>query len=261
MINTPFKRNAGIAADDPTQRQFVGLIIQYIGSEQSCLLTAASNNSIASAVGSSGSEAADTNFTVGSTPGTIDLTNAAADTMGELVDFINGLSDYRARLVGTLRADDADVAGALVAVSSKQAKVAGGYAFAMDTSVCKHVSFEVSAFDGTLPPGFSKNYKGPASDYGRWAENRLIRFAGTNTYTGTDSFKVYEIDDVGATAELIYSSLLSTVTAASTSAGGTTFAGSGIIGRRGRRLLVRAAGASSFAITNNNVVMETYFAK
>lgn len=256
-INNAISRSLTIAADDPTQRQFLGMIIEYIGPSASCLITTASNNSIASAVGAAGSEAADANFTVGATPGTIDLTNAAADTMGELVDFINGLSDYRARLVGCRRADDSDTTAALVAVSSQQAKVKGGLGLALDTSVCDHISFEVSSYDGTLPAGFVKTYDGPAGDFKRQAENRLTRFAGTNTYSGTDYFRVYEVDDVNKTDELIYTSLLSVVTAASTSAGGTTFAGDGIVGRRGRRLLVRAGAATSIAVTNNYAATKT----
>lgn len=250
-------RNFAINADDPTQRQFLGIIIQYIGSQASCLITTASNNSIAAAVGAVGATAADANFTVGSTPGTIDLTNTAVDTMGELVDFINGLADYKARLVGCLRADDADTIGALVAVSGVEAKTSTGLGLALDTSVCDHLSFEVSAYDGYIYSGTSKNVPRKDSDFGRQAVNSLVRIAGTLAYTGADLFRVWEMDDFNKTETLIYQQLVSVVLAASTSAGTTTFPGAGITGRPGTRLLVRASAATTMACTNYNAQVTT----
>jgi hypothetical protein len=251
--STLVTRNVAINADDPTARQFVGMIVEYIGSSASCLITTAANNSIASAVGAAGSEAADANFTVGATPGTIDLTNAAANTMGELVDFINGLADYKARLVGCLRADDADTIGALVAVTSQQAKVANtGLALALDSSVCDHLSFEVSSYDGFMYSGTSKKTPQKESDAGRHAVNSLVRIAGTLAYTGADLFRVWEMDDFNKTETLIYQQLVSVVLAASTSAGTTTFPGAGITGKAGTRLLVRASAATTMACTNYN---------
>lgn len=245
-------RSNAINADDPTQRQFVGIIIQYIGSQASCLLTTASNNTIASAVGAVGATAADANFTVGATPGTIDLTNAAANTMGELVDFINNLSDYKARLVGCLRADDADTTAALVAVSGVEAKTSTGYGFAIDSSVADQVSFEISAYDGLIYSGTSKKVPRKDSDYGRQAINSLVRIAGTLAYTGADLFRVWEVDDFNGTETLIYQQLVSVVIAASTSAGTTTFPGTGITGRPGCRLIVRVSAATTMAVTNYN---------
>lgn len=248
--NTVLVRNAAISADDPTQRQFVGMIIEYVGSSASCLITTAANNTIASAVGAAGSEAADANFTVGAVSGTIDLTAAAADTMGEVVDFINGLADYKARLVGLRRADDADTVGALVAVTSQQAKVSGGLKLAVDTSVADHVSFEISALDGTIVPGAAAGNTGLGSDWNRHAENSLRRVDGTFTYSGADLFRIYEVDDENKSDELLFQTTISAVLAASTNAGSEEFPSPGITARRGRRLLVRLSAATSIAVTN-----------
>lgn len=260
---TGLGRNVSMAvtADDPTTRQFVGLIIEYVGSSASCLITTASNNSIASAVGASGSEAADANFTVGSTPGTIDLTNAAADTMGEVVDFINSLADYRARLVCLRRADDADTTGALVAVSSQQAKVSGGLKLATDTSVCKHVSAEISVLDGSMFAGGgtssqsadTRTVRNMAGLNGDFKSNSLVELHQvdeTLTYSGTGTFEVIEVDDFNRTDEVIYSG---TIPAASTSAGSKSFGQlgvSGVTARQGKRLIVRIRAATSVAITS-----------
>lgn len=250
-----------VTADDPTTRQFVGLIVEYIGAEDSCLITTASNNSIASAIGAEGSEAADTNFTVGSTPGTIDLTNAAANTMGEVVDFINNLADYKARLVCLRRADDADTTGALVAVTSQQAKVSGGLKLAVDTSVADHVSCELSILDGTMFSGGStsgqtadnrqvRNIGGLNGDYKRSSLVELYQVDETLTYSGTGTFEVIEVDDFNKTDEVIYSG---GIPAASTSAGSKSFGQlgvSGITARVGRRLIVRLRAATSVAVSN-----------
>ena len=246
-------RMMGIGADDPTQRQYLGIIIEYVGAQPSCLITTASNNSIASAVGAASGEVADPNFTVGSTPGTIDLTNAAADTMGEVVDLINGLADYKARLVACRRADDSDTTGALVAVSGIQAKVPGGLGLALDTSVCDHVSCEISALDGMIASGTVEGQVGSNGDSKRVAVNALVRVSGTLAYTGNDLFRVYEVDDENKTDELIYQQLVSVVIAATTVAGSTTFPGDGIVARNGRRLIVRASAATTMAVTNYNV--------
>lgn len=247
--NTVVPRNAAINADDPTAGQFVGLIVEYVGDEDSCLITTASNNSIASAIGDAGSEAADANFTVGSTPGTIDLTNTSADTMGEVVDFINGLAGYKARLVSLLRADDADTTGALVAVTSQQAKVKGGLKLATDTSVCKHVSFEVSVLNGTIVASNAVGDSGLEDDAHRLVENALVRVDATLTYSGADLFRIYEVSDKAKTATLLYQSTISSILAASTSPGTETFTPA-FAGARGKRLLVRLSAATSIAVTN-----------
>lgn len=248
--NSILYRAAGIAADDPTQRNFIGLIIEYVGAQQSCLITTASNNSIASAVGSTGAEAADANFTIGATPGTIDLTNTAADTMGEVVDFINGLADYKARLVSLRRADDSDTTGALVAVTSQQAKVAGGLKLATDTSVCKHVSFSISTLDGNIAAGSQVGDQGVDTDYSRRAVNFLRRVDTTLTYSGADLFRVYEVDDEAKSDELLFQTTISATFAASTSAGNEEWTAPGLACRPGRRLLVRFSAATSIAVTN-----------
>lgn len=248
--NSVIYHSGAVNADDPTQRNFVGMVIEYVGSAESCLITTAANNSIASAVGVLSSEAADANFTIGSTPGTIDLTNAAADTMGEVVDFINNLADYKARLICLRRADDADTIGALVAVTSIQAKVAGGLKLAVDTSVCDHVSFSISTMGGSIAAGSASGNTGIETDYSRRAVNFLKRIDATLAYTGADLFRVYEVDDEAKTDELIFQTLISSTFAASTSAGTEEWPTPGLASRPGRRLLVRFSGATTMAITN-----------
>lgn len=244
-----------VAADDPTTRQFVGMIIEYVGDQASCLITTAGNNTIASAIGAAGAEAADASFTVGATPGTIDLTNAAANLMGEVVDFINSLSGYKARLVSLRRADDADTTGALVAVTSQQAKVSGGLSLAVDTSVADHVSCELSMLDGTMFSGGGvdktvRQFAGLNGDYKRESLVELYQVDETLTYVGANVFEIIEVDDFRKSDEVIYSGA---IPGASTAAGSKSFGQlgvSGITARIGRRLIVRARAATSVAITS-----------
>lgn len=70
--------------------------IQYKGSEKSCKIVAnTSTDTLKAYVGDKGSEVLDTDF---GTAGTIDLTAAASDTVGEVVEVINNVSDIYALL-------------------------------------------------------------------------------------------------------------------------------------------------------------------
>lgn len=255
-------RNASmsVAATNPTIRQFVGIIIEYVGASASCLITTAAGNSIASKIGALGAEAADPLFTIGAAPGTLDLTAAAGDTMGEVVDFINNLADYKARLVGLRRSDTSSTTAYLVAVTDQQAKVAGvGLSLAVSTADAKQVTCELSMLDGNMFSGGNvdktiRHFGGLNGDYKRNSLVELHQVDETLTYTGTGTFEVIEVDDKAKTDEVIFTS---TIPGASTAAGTKSFGSlgvSGITARIGRRLLVRFRGASTLsAITNLTV--------
>ena len=251
-------RNVAMAATSTTAnpRQFKAIAIEYVGASNSALITIASTT-IVSAIGNTGSEAADANFTVGGVPGTIDLTNAAANTAGELVDFINGLTDYKARLIGLRRADVISGAGYFVAASTQQAKGNGGYAVNTAVAVALHVTAELSMLDGNIYSGSSVKDKftgGVNSDYKRQSLVELIQVDETLTYTGAGVFEVIEVDDFAKTDEVIYSG---TIPGATTVAGTKSFGQLGVAGitaREGRRLLVRFRAASSLSAVTNLVI-------
>lgn len=243
-------------------RQFKGLIIEYVGAQVSALLTVGATTLVA-AIGATGAEAADPNFTVGAAPGTIDLTNAAADTAGELSDFINNLTDWKCRLVGLRRSDAITTSGYFVAASTQQAKVSGGYAVNIDVAVAKHITAEISILDGQMykgGPGSDPGTKtlrrmsGIEGDYKKVSVVELLQVDETLTYTGTGTFEVIEVDDFNQTDEVIYSS---TIPAATTVAGTKSFGALGGYGsgaRPGRRLLVRCRGASTLSAVTNFAV-------
>lgn len=256
-------RNVAMVATSTTAnpRQFKGFIVEYVGASESALFTVGATT-IAMAIGATGAEADDANFTVGGTPGTIDLANAAANTAGELVDFINSLTDYKCRLVGLRRADVISASGYFVAATSQQAKVPGvGYAAGMNTAVALHITAELSVLDGGMFAGnntptdkTARGYNGARGDYKAGALVELYQLDETLTYTGAGLFEVIEVDDFAKTDEVIYSN---TIPGATTAAGSKSFGQlgvSGITARKGKRLLVRCRAASTLSAITSFVV-------
>lgn len=243
------------AATQPANRQMKGIIVEYVGAQQSALLTVGAQ-SIAVAIGNSAAEVADTNFTVGATPGTIDLTQTAADSAGELVDFINNLTDYRARLVGLRRADMISASGYFVAAASQQCKGNGGYATVIDVTVAKHVTTELSILDGVMFSGGAvdktiRQFGGLNGDFKLQSVVELFQLDETLTYTGTGTFEVIEVDDFLKTDEVLYTN---TIPGASTAAGSKSFgtlALAGLGARPGRRLLVRCRAVTTLSAVTN----------
>lgn len=174
--------------------------IKYIGSEQSCLISVDNTTGdISSAIGVLGSEAADANFTIGSTPGTIDVSNAAVNTFGEVADFINSLDDYEFIPWAALRGDSMnETGGALDELSGTQAKSASydrdaGVALYWDTSIVKHDGIVISnmKFGAKTVPGGGSD-EGIYDEYG--ALNELFYYSLTPTYGGTATLKLYELE-------------------------------------------------------------------
>ncbi len=120
-----------------TEDNAVGVLIQYIGAQQSGTAQVSSGDLLLKH-GVLASEAADTTVTgCGGTAGTLDVDNAACDTAGELVDRINAGGNWRAVILDGLRSS-ATAANRLIDVAATQAKVNGGLGLKWDTSVAFH---------------------------------------------------------------------------------------------------------------------------
>lgn len=177
------------------------MYIKYKGSEESCLISVdGTTGDITSEIGVLGSEAPDANFTIGSTSGDIDVSNAAADTLGEVVDFINSLDDYECIPWAGLRGDSLNEStGALVGpTSGTQAKSASyardkGVALLWDTSIVLHDGIVISNmhFGAKTVPG-GGNDEGIYDENG--AINKLFYYILTPTYGGTATLKLYELE-------------------------------------------------------------------
>jgi len=172
------------AADDVD----IAFKIRYVGAEASCKIAVAADGKISSVVGAVGSEAADANFTVGATPGTIDPANAAADTIKELVNFINGLDDYECWSVDSLPDETSDDTLLLLLVANGQCKNTDLNIY-FDTSVRYAISMACGAADHLFTVEGREN---------------IVFLATVGIQTATSAaFNIYLVDDTAGTKELI----------------------------------------------------------
>ena len=162
----------------------------------------------------------------GGTGGTIDVSDAEADTMAEIVDHINGDPNWEAVLVDSLRADSSD--DTLLQLAATSAKTAAGLNINSDTSVALFITASVQ--NKGLPS---------LEEADNGFLNRAFRIRSKNTFaSGTNTIEVHKA--VGNTEELIW-----------TQAGGATTVEDeiefvdtvGIDGTLGGRLIARMIGS------------------
>ena len=133
------KSNLGL---EETPVQVSGCIrIRFTGSEASCKISASgSGDTLDSDIGVKGSESGDSNFGVA---GSIDLTDIANDTIGELVTVIDGYSEYDCEKVF---GDDAESIGStdIEDITNLQGKSTWAYVWFISTTsgVYKHVFYD-----------------------------------------------------------------------------------------------------------------------
>lgn len=233
------------------------MFIKYTGASQSCLIkTATTTTDLQSVIGVLGSEAADANFTLpsGGTDGTIDVSDATADTMGEVIDFINSLDDYICIPWVTLRAD-ATTAAFIVDTSGKQAKsadldVTGGAVIYWDTTVHLYHGGVISNM--SFKPGTGPGGIGDEEVYDEvGAINKLSHFTITPTYTGTPTCKLHEI------AGKVETEIASVPIGASTAATAFPFKdtyGQVYTAKAGSRILMRFGGGSALTATASPII-------
>ena len=115
--------------------------------------------------------------------GVILTSSSTYDTMGELVDYINGRSAWRAYLVGALRADNSSL---MLAKSATACSGANGLTFYADSSASGEHSFAISG------EKFVNNGKsGHVTDAGDACENAMLYGAFTVTNASTIGLKYY----------------------------------------------------------------------
>lgn len=116
-----------VAADDSD----VAFLIKYIGSETSATVAVAADGNLTFLAGGS----AVTEFecpTSAPLGGVLDISDTACDTMGEIVDIINGSTSWRAYLLDGFR-DDAVGANTLLTIGATAANTRAGLAINIDT--------------------------------------------------------------------------------------------------------------------------------
>lgn len=149
----PVPVNFAVATDDSD----VGIIVKYIGASASGTVQVSAGDLLFKS-GVLSSEVAEATITgCGGTAGTLDVDNAACDTVGETVDRINASGTWVAVRQDSIQGDN-DAGNRYLDVAAQAAKVAAGYSVVWDSSVALHRTRAL------LPVGFrndiSKYIKG-----------------------------------------------------------------------------------------------------
>lgn len=227
-------------------------IIKYIGPLQSGTVTVATTN-LTFKSGVQGSEAADTTLECpisGPLGGIFDFTNAACDTVGEVVDLINASTSWRAVPIDALRSDFTYSSSVKVkAVSETQARTVDGVALPAITDNRLNLTAALlpHGYRTSIAPYLEGNQIRPLPLKG--IRPYLSYFSGVATLTGADTFEVFEVTNfnpkkgAGETENLVF-----------TAAGATTgvegkfdFTNAPIFGQYGSKLLVRYKAATTFS--------------
>lgn len=222
----------------------IGMIVEYIGAQVSGKVAVdASTGDLAFTHGAVGAEAADTTVGAPTLNGTIDVSDASADTLGEVVDLINQSANWKAYLVSALRSDSAN--NTLITKAATQAKVDGGITLLKDTAVTLDLSIAVKLGMTTADTDAQK-VSGVVSfpkEDGRWSE--VLRIVSNNTFgSGTSLIQIHRVDRLTGASVKVYER-----------AGGATTVeqdlnvsdgfGRGIASEAGEYLIVRMIGSAA----------------
>jgi len=165
----------------------VAMEVYYVGDEVDGVCTVAvadATGDIAFVVDGS----ADTTIQVGSTAGTIDVSDTDADTLGEVIDVINASPNWRAIMKHALRADSAD--DTLLTMAASDAK-AGALSIYKDTTAALNVAIALTEQDVVA------NLTGDQDTF-----SKVWGIDATSTYaSGTSTIEVYAcvVDKYGVT--------------------------------------------------------------
>ncbi len=251
---TPF--GGGMSADDTD----TAMIVKYVGTDAPGAAT-----NVAVAAGGDltflKGGAAVTEFecpVAGALGGVIDVSDAACDTFGEVVDVINRSASWRAVLIGALRADSSN--DTLLTIGATDATPRKGLALKFDTDVAKIASVafmpngddicQFIACPGSSAPGGMR--PNPFASY--QAAVALVR--ATSTYgAGTSTIKIYSVATTqAATGSSDVTTLWSIAGGATTAEKLLDYSETPIYGRRGEKLLVRLENSGAMA----SVTLLTY---
>lgn len=221
------------------------MIVKYIGSAASGTIEiAAVTGDVTFKHGALGAEAVDT--TVVAITGIIDVSDAAMNTFGEVVDIINASANWSAKLLGVLRSDSSD--NCLAVLAATQVKVTNGLVLLLDEAVALYYSITASEI---LRKGPENNAAGVIGVKGVNSDANVTHSVRgiicTNTFaTGTNIIKIYD----GETQVFSYNGGATTVEQTK------TFTPDKISATRGKRLIVKMVGSVT-AVGSINAFLES----
>lgn len=231
-----------LVADD----EDVAILLRYHGTEASATVEVNASGDILVKHGAESSEAADTTVICpsGGTGGTIDVSNAACDTVGEAVDAINASANWVAVPLDSLRSDTIGTSAVLLDKGPVNAQTSTGVGLEWDTSA-KFVMTQALTERRTM--NFYANLDG--NRYSRpFEDTRAIvhKLSQVSTFaSGTSTIQIISV--------AMENDIETTTTIWEEAGGATTVrktldeAPYGFIGRRGEKLLVRVTNSAAMA--------------
>ena len=221
------------------------MVVQYVPARG----TSGTSASIAYIVASSMTFLVDSSTPAGAdvigASGVILTSTAAYDTMGELVDYINGRSAWRAYLVGALRADNSSL---MLAKSATICSGTNGLTFYADSSASGEHSFAISG-EKFVNNGISGHLK----DADDQCENAMLYGSFNVTCASAGIGLKYYSGEQGSTE----TQLGSQVTVASATAkeqGEVNWSMPFVQAVRGQRLIMRVLGLSATTSLTSPVI-------
>lgn len=229
-LATPVTQNITATDTDPA------IVIQYVpalgtGGTAATIALATGSQTLTFTVDSSAPAELDA---IGGASGALVLTDAVFDTMGELVDYINGRSAWRAYLVGALRSDNPTN---LLVKSAASCIGDNGLTFYSDTSTNLGISLAISG-----EKFVNNGINGHVKDFEDECENEML-YGSFNVTCASAPYLSYYTGKQGSTETLITAAKLLT-SASGTLEGEEIPTGPFIQATRGQRLIMRCVSPS-----------------
>jgi hypothetical protein len=259
---------AGSLTADDTD---VALLIKYVGTQASGTVAVVAGDLLLKH-GAVSAEIADTTITgCGATAGTLDVDNAACNSLGELVDKINTSANWRAVILDGLRSDVTSGA-TLLALAATSASLSEGLVINWDTSVAFKASFAANAprkISSYLSTGGGRIAATLMPNVFQGKQCVIYHVNATSTYgSGTSAVQVVSVTPVNKSGGAVGTEVVQTVF--SLAGGATTVnkvvidsvsaSGVGVLTNRDSKCLVRIvnSAAASAVLLNVFGVQFTY---
>lgn len=200
IYTLPLPRSAASVAHAIAEDGDTAMFCKYIGTSACASIAIdAGTGDLTFTDGTCGAESATDTFecpVAAPLGGVIDVSNAACNTMGEVVDIVNASTDWRCQLFEALRTDTS--VDALATIAATQATGIGGLALNVDSSVALTQTISIT------PPGinFSHLSLGPTSTSFKtnpYANSQAVLTAAQSLATyggGTSLVSVIAVDRI-----------------------------------------------------------------
>jgi hypothetical protein len=168
----------------------IGIVVKYVGDEASATVTVSAAGDITFKHGAAGAEAFDSTIdSGGDDPGVIDVSDANANTLGEVVDLINASANWKAFLKDALRADSADASTGSLLARTETTLVPSVTETPLYTDTSKTLNMSLRISSRIYVNGTEVN-----------SAAELYRVISKNTFaSGTSKIQIYEVDELAKT--------------------------------------------------------------